>query len=118
THGGQVWLDSEASTTYVRATQIPRLAGEMYTLPSEVLMARAAKALVLENQHYYMALMDQVHDVNRVITSLDNKSEILWEEIQKVKDGGNPNAVASAEQWAAEAQALADNLKAELEEVI
>ncbi|RRT54359.1 hypothetical protein B296_00040216 [Ensete ventricosum] len=70
------------------------------------------------NQHYYMALMDQVHDVGRVITSLDNKSEILWEEIQKVKDGGNPNVVASVEQWAAEAQALVDNLKAELEEVI
>ncbi|RRT61825.1 hypothetical protein B296_00008693 [Ensete ventricosum] len=46
-HGGQVWLDDEASTTYIHAMQIPRLAGDMYTLSSEVLMARATKALVL-----------------------------------------------------------------------
>ncbi|RRT85361.1 hypothetical protein B296_00005043 [Ensete ventricosum] len=60
-HGGQVWLDGEPSATYVR------------------------------NHHYYMALMDQVHDAGQVITSMD-KSEILREEIQKLKDGGNPDA--------------------------
>ncbi|RZR88772.1 hypothetical protein BHM03_00016403 [Ensete ventricosum] len=102
-HEGQVWLDGEASATYVHATQIPRLAGDMYTLLSEVLMIRAAKALVL-NQHCYMALMDQVHDAGHVITSMDNKSEMLREEIQKLKDGGNPDAVALAEQRAAEAR--------------
>ncbi|RWW07014.1 hypothetical protein GW17_00029620 [Ensete ventricosum] len=63
-----------------------------------------------------MALMDRVHDVSRVITSLDNKSEILQEEIKKLKDGGNPNAVALAEWQAIEAQALAENLKTKLEE--
>ncbi|RRT36024.1 hypothetical protein B296_00031331 [Ensete ventricosum] len=65
-----------------------------------------------------MALMDQVHDISRVITSLDNKSEILRVEIQKLKDGGNRDMVASVDQRAAEAQALADNLKVELEEAI
>ncbi|RWV82688.1 hypothetical protein GW17_00055790, partial [Ensete ventricosum] len=90
--GEQICLDGEASATYVRATQIPRLVGDMYTLPSKVLMARATKALVL--------------------------LEFLREEIQRLKDGCNPDAIVLTEQRAAEAQALADNLKAELEELV
>ncbi|RRT50792.1 hypothetical protein B296_00037882, partial [Ensete ventricosum] len=60
-HGGQVWLDGEASTTYVHATQIPRLARDMYTLPSEVLMARAAKALVLYGYQLALARLRARH---------------------------------------------------------
>ncbi|RRT60679.1 hypothetical protein B296_00024742, partial [Ensete ventricosum] len=46
---GQIWLGDEASTTYICSTQIPHLAGDMYTLSSEVLMAQATKALVLDS---------------------------------------------------------------------
>ncbi|RRT58887.1 hypothetical protein B296_00046253 [Ensete ventricosum] len=47
THGTRVWLDNEASTKYVRDTQLPRLATDLYTLSSEILMDRAAKTMVL-----------------------------------------------------------------------
>ncbi|RZR83917.1 hypothetical protein BHM03_00010643 [Ensete ventricosum] len=60
-------------------------------------MDRATKSMVL-NQHYYMALIDQVHDAGRVITSLDNKSDILRKEIQRLKGGSDPDAVVAAEQ--------------------
>ncbi|RWW25296.1 hypothetical protein BHE74_00009137 [Ensete ventricosum] len=45
-----------------------------------------------------------------------SKSEILREEIQRLKDGCNLDAIVSAKQWASEAQVLADNLKIKLEE--
>ncbi|RWW28129.1 hypothetical protein GW17_00007411 [Ensete ventricosum] len=64
-----------------------------------------------------MALIDRVHDISRVITTLDNKSDILRKEVQKMKAGGDPNAVAAAEQQASEAQFLVDHMKIELEEL-
>ncbi|RWV93652.1 hypothetical protein GW17_00043878 [Ensete ventricosum] len=63
-----------------------------------------------------MALLDRVHDAGRVITLIDNKSDLLRKEVQKLKEGGNPEAVAAAERRATEAQALIENLQAELEE--
>ncbi|RWV80518.1 hypothetical protein GW17_00058205 [Ensete ventricosum] len=47
TYGDGIWLDGEASTKYIRATQIPKLAFDLYTLSSKVLMDEAAKAMVL-----------------------------------------------------------------------
>ncbi|RRT43270.1 hypothetical protein B296_00030749 [Ensete ventricosum] len=47
THGTPVWQNGEASTTYIRGVLLPRLALDLYTLPSEVLMDGAAKAMVL-----------------------------------------------------------------------
>ncbi|RWV79101.1 hypothetical protein GW17_00059821 [Ensete ventricosum] len=88
----------------VRGTFVERMRGTS-EVPSkhlvEELIGRRKKT---KNQHCYMALMDQVHDAGHVITSMDNKSEMLREEIQKLKDGGNPDAVALAEQRAAEAR--------------
>ncbi|RRT75772.1 hypothetical protein B296_00005907 [Ensete ventricosum] len=43
-----IWLDGEASTKYIRATQIPKLASDLYTLSSKVLMDGAVKAMVLD----------------------------------------------------------------------
>ncbi|RRT55482.1 hypothetical protein B296_00032324 [Ensete ventricosum] len=63
-----------------------------------------------------MALIDRVHDISQVIIILDNKSDILRKEVQKMKVGGDPNAVAAVEQQASEAQFLVDHLKIELEE--
>ncbi|RRT39000.1 hypothetical protein B296_00045988 [Ensete ventricosum] len=47
THGTLVWQRGEASATYIRGVLLPRLASDLYTLPSEVLMDGAAKAMVL-----------------------------------------------------------------------
>ncbi|RWW24583.1 hypothetical protein GW17_00011125, partial [Ensete ventricosum] len=47
THGSRIWQDGEASAKYVGGTQVPRLAVDLYTLPSEVLMDQAVKTLVL-----------------------------------------------------------------------
>ncbi|RZS10964.1 hypothetical protein BHM03_00042243 [Ensete ventricosum] len=40
----------------------------------------------LQNQHYHMALIDRVHDVDRVITFLDDKVDGL-RKVQRLKDG-------------------------------
>ncbi|RRT66784.1 hypothetical protein B296_00019513 [Ensete ventricosum] len=47
THGMPVWQNGEASATYIRGMLIPWLATNLYTLPSEVLMDEATKAMVL-----------------------------------------------------------------------
>ncbi|RRT78798.1 hypothetical protein B296_00026534 [Ensete ventricosum] len=47
THGMRVCLDGEASARYIQGTLIPRLASDLYTLPSEVLLDGATKAMVL-----------------------------------------------------------------------
>ncbi|RRT40698.1 hypothetical protein B296_00022341 [Ensete ventricosum] len=46
-HGTPVWQSEEASTTYIRGMLFSRLASDLYTLPSEVLMDGATKAMVL-----------------------------------------------------------------------
>ncbi|RZR88163.1 hypothetical protein BHM03_00015675, partial [Ensete ventricosum] len=63
-----------------------------------------------------MALFDRVHDVGRVITSMDNKVDLLRKEVQKLKEGGDPEAVATVEGRASEAQSLVENLRVELDE--
>ncbi|RRT74525.1 hypothetical protein B296_00018202 [Ensete ventricosum] len=47
THGMLVWQNGEASAKYIRGTLILRLATDLYTLPSEVLIYGAVKAMVL-----------------------------------------------------------------------
>ncbi|RRT68962.1 hypothetical protein B296_00026183 [Ensete ventricosum] len=51
-----------------------------------------------------------------VITSLGDKVDGLRKEVQRLKDGGNPNTMTVTEQRASEAQSLADHLKVKLEE--
>ncbi|RRT82084.1 hypothetical protein B296_00013901, partial [Ensete ventricosum] len=114
THGTPVWQSGEASATYIRGMLLPRLASNLYTLPSEVLMDGATKAMVL-NQHYQAALFDRVHDAGWVITSLDGKVTLLRQELQDQKEGGNPDAVAATEFRAVEAQSLAEHLRVKLD---
>ncbi|RRT75164.1 hypothetical protein B296_00006337 [Ensete ventricosum] len=92
THGTPFWQSGEASATYIRGVLLPRLASDLYILLSEVLMDGTAKAMVL-NQHYQAALFDRVHDAGRVITSLDGKVTLLRQELQDLKEGGNPDAL-------------------------
>ncbi|RRT41486.1 hypothetical protein B296_00020510 [Ensete ventricosum] len=119
THGMSVWQSGEASATYIRGVLLPRLASDLYTFPSEVLMDGAAKAMVLasfQNQHYQVALFDRVHDAGRVITFLDGKMTLLCQELQDLKEEGNPDAVAAVEFRAAEAQSVVEHLRVEVEE--
>ncbi|RRT75106.1 hypothetical protein B296_00011141 [Ensete ventricosum] len=90
THGTPVWQSGEASVTYIRGMLLPRLASDLYTLPSEVLMDGAAKAMVLMS--------------------------LLRQELHDLKEGRNPDAVAAAEARAAEAQSIVERLQLELNE--
>ncbi|RRT62309.1 hypothetical protein B296_00029299 [Ensete ventricosum] len=46
-NSAKVWNNSSAAEEFGRGLLHPQLAWELYTLPSEVLMARAAKEMVL-----------------------------------------------------------------------
>ncbi|RWW36941.1 hypothetical protein BHE74_00058001, partial [Ensete ventricosum] len=76
----KVWHTSSAAEEYERGILHPQLARELYTLPSEVLMARATKEIVL-SQHFQMALVDRVHDAGRLITFMDHRVKQLQEEL-------------------------------------
>ncbi|RWW84909.1 hypothetical protein BHE74_00006464 [Ensete ventricosum] len=84
----------------------PTTGVRLVTLSSEVLMDEAAKAMVL-NQHYQATLFNRVHDAGRVITSLDNKVDLLRKEVQRLKEGGYLDAVAAVEARALKAKSLA-----------
>ncbi|RRT79820.1 hypothetical protein B296_00000516 [Ensete ventricosum] len=68
------------------------------------------------NQYYQVALFDRVHDAGRVITSLDGKVTLLRQELQDMKEGGNPNAVVAVEVRAVKTRSLAEHLRVELDE--
>ncbi|RRT47657.1 hypothetical protein B296_00028314 [Ensete ventricosum] len=104
THGTSVWQSWEASANTSEAC-CSRGWRQICTLfrPS------------FQNQHYQVALFDRVHDVGRVITSLDGKMTLLRQELQDLKEGGNPNVVAAVEVRAAKAQSLAEHLRVELD---
>ncbi|RZS16420.1 hypothetical protein BHM03_00048407 [Ensete ventricosum] len=63
-----------------------------------------------------MALFNRVHDAGRVITSMGNKVNFLRKEVQRLREGGDPEVVAAVEGRAFETQTLAENLQAELDE--
>ncbi|RWW89299.1 hypothetical protein BHE74_00001763 [Ensete ventricosum] len=88
THGTRIWQDRVASAKYT-----------------------------CESQHYYMALVDRVHDVGWVISDMDSKVDGLRKEIQELKASSGSEAITAAEQWASEAQSLVEHYKTELEEV-
>ncbi|RZR78949.1 hypothetical protein BHM03_00004511, partial [Ensete ventricosum] len=64
THGMLVWQNGEASTKYIQGTLISRLATDLYTLSSEVLMDGAAKAMVLAQSlvEHLRVELDEVND--------------------------------------------------------
>ncbi|RRT31861.1 hypothetical protein B296_00047455 [Ensete ventricosum] len=90
----------------------PQLARELYTLPSEVLMARVAKEMVL-SQHFQMALFDRVHDAGRLITFMDYRVKQLQEELDVLKSRGGPEAVAEAEKRTSELREDLEKIKRE-----
>ncbi|RZS13390.1 hypothetical protein BHM03_00044955, partial [Ensete ventricosum] len=108
----KVWHTSSAAEEYERGILHPQLARELYTLPSEVLMARATKELVL-SQHLQMALIDRVHDAGRLITFMDHRVKQQQEELDVLKSKGGPEAVAEAEERASRLKEELEKVKAE-----
>ncbi|RWV76895.1 hypothetical protein GW17_00062367, partial [Ensete ventricosum] len=108
----KVWHTSSAAEEYERGILHPQLARELYTLPSEVLMARATKEMVL-GQHFQMALVDRVHDAGRLITFMDHRVKQLQEELDVLKSKGGPEAVAEAEERASRLREELEKLKGE-----
>ncbi|RRT68808.1 hypothetical protein B296_00026326 [Ensete ventricosum] len=120
----KVWNGSSAVEEFERGLLHPQLARELYTLPSEVLLARASKEMVLvssrplcrhrkfsfdqvlnnccsvQSQHFQMALFDRVHDTGRLITFMDYRISHLQQELDALKSGGGPEAVAKVEELA------------------
>ncbi|RRT50746.1 hypothetical protein B296_00013492, partial [Ensete ventricosum] len=72
----KVWNDSSAVEEFERGVLHPQLTRELYTLPSEVLLARAAKEMVLISP--------------------------LQQELDTVKSSRGPEAIAKAEKRASE----------------
>ncbi|RRT37353.1 hypothetical protein B296_00040896 [Ensete ventricosum] len=82
----KIWNDSSAAKEFERGLLHPQLARELYTLPSEVLLARAAKEMVLE--------------------------------LDALKSGGGPEAVAKAEEQASELNQELGKIKRERDEAL
>ncbi|RRT81271.1 hypothetical protein B296_00001055 [Ensete ventricosum] len=101
--------DSSVAEEFERGLLHPQLARELCTLPSEVLLARAAKEMVL------MALFDRVHDAGRLITFMDYRISNLQQQLNALKSGEGPEAVAKAEERASELEQERDEALQRLE---
>ncbi|RZS17201.1 hypothetical protein BHM03_00049331 [Ensete ventricosum] len=82
----------------------PTLAKNLYTLPLEVLIVRAAKQIVL-GHHYQMALLDRVHDSGRLVTHMGNRASLLKVELEKLKTERDPEQLTRARQRVDELEA-------------
>ncbi|RWW75470.1 hypothetical protein BHE74_00016512, partial [Ensete ventricosum] len=108
----KVWNDSSVAEEFERGLLHPQLVWELYTLPSEVLLARAAKEMVL------MVLFDRVHDAGRLITFMDYRISQLQQEPDALKSGGGPEAVAKAEERASKLEQELGKTKRERDEAL
>ncbi|RWV79659.1 hypothetical protein GW17_00059178 [Ensete ventricosum] len=94
----------------------PTLANDLYTLPSEILMAQAAKQMAL-GHHYQMTLLDRVHDAGCLVTLMGNRASHLEAEITKLKMEGDPEQQTIAWQQVVELQVDNAKLRSKLEEL-
>ncbi|THU62469.1 hypothetical protein C4D60_Mb01t05470 [Musa balbisiana] len=102
------------------------MARELYTSSSEVLLGESAKSLLwvrisppalrlyLGGIHYAMALMDRVRNAGRVIGNLSDRNAELRRQIEEIRTGAAPEAVAAAEQRASNLEVEATRLRSEL----
>ncbi|RZR90520.1 hypothetical protein BHM03_00018412 [Ensete ventricosum] len=102
----------QAAEEFERGLLHPQLAQELYTLPSEVLLARATKEMVL------MALFDRVHDAGRLITFMDYHISNLQQELDALKSGGGLEAIAKAKERAFELEQELGKTKQERDEAL
>ncbi|RRT32101.1 hypothetical protein B296_00048197 [Ensete ventricosum] len=69
-------------------------------------------------QHFQMALFDRVHDVGRLITFMNYQISQLQQELDALKSGGGPKAVAKAEERASELQEELEKTRRERDEAL
>ncbi|RWW24009.1 hypothetical protein GW17_00011718 [Ensete ventricosum] len=96
TYSMKIWDNSQATSEFGRGVLHANLAKELYTLP-------------FEGHHYQMALLDRVHDADRLVTIMGNRASHMEEEIKKLKSEGDLEQLAIAQQLVVELQA--DNAK-------
>ncbi|RWW35456.1 hypothetical protein BHE74_00059609, partial [Ensete ventricosum] len=108
----KVWNDPSTPEEFEKGLLHPQLAWELYTLPSEVLLARATKEMVL------MVLFDRVNDTCRLITFMDYRITSLQQEIDVLKSGEGPEAVAATEERAFELEKELEKTKRKRDEVL
>ncbi|RWW64985.1 hypothetical protein BHE74_00027765 [Ensete ventricosum] len=72
----------------------------------------------VQNQHFHMALFDRVHDAGRLITFMDYHISNLQQEIDTLKSGGGPEAIAAAEERASELEKELEKTKRERDEAL
>ncbi|RRT32743.1 hypothetical protein B296_00049244 [Ensete ventricosum] len=108
----KVWNNSSAAEEFERGLLHPQLARELYTLPTEVLMARATKG------DGPGRLLDPclVHDAARLIMFMDYRIKQLQEELDAMKSKGGPEATAKAEERTSELQEELERTKRERDE--
>ncbi|RWW81583.1 hypothetical protein BHE74_00010006 [Ensete ventricosum] len=70
---------------------------------------------LMQNHHYMMALIDHVYGARRLITIVDHWVVGFLKEIEDLKFGAGPEAIATAERQAAELLAMNEKLKANLD---
>ncbi|THU55849.1 hypothetical protein C4D60_Mb11t10970 [Musa balbisiana] len=114
--GDKVWAGGDPSAAFLRGVLHPDMARDLYTLPSEKLLSKSAKSLTL-SLHYSTALMDQVRDAGQVICDLSERNSELCHQVEEVRAGSGPEAVAAAEKCATDSEAEVTRLKAELEKL-
>ncbi|RWW38718.1 hypothetical protein BHE74_00056032 [Ensete ventricosum] len=106
----KVWNNLSAAEEFEMGLLHPQLARELDTLPSEVLMARAAKEMVL--------VSFPTHDAGRLITFMDYRVKQLQEELDALKSRGGPEAVVEAEKRTSELREELEKIKREKDEEV
>ncbi|RRT77486.1 hypothetical protein B296_00019186 [Ensete ventricosum] len=95
-NSSKVWLDGASSVEYEWGVLLPHLVFNMYASPSEVPIERAMKSLVL------------------VISVMDNRIDGLHREIEELKVGSGPEAIAVVEQHVVDFQAESQSYRVAL----
>ena len=72
--------------------------------------------LLVQNQHYTMALIDCVYDAGWVIECLGEMNSNLHREVEELKNRPDPIVVVAAEQWDIDLETEVERLKSELGE--
>ncbi|XP_064969659.1 uncharacterized protein LOC135615293 [Musa acuminata AAA Group] len=113
--GDKVWAGGDPSAAFLRGVLHPDLARDLYTLPSEAMLSKAGRFLTL-GLHYSTALMDRVRDAGQVIWNLSECNSELCHQLEEVRAGSGPEAVAAAEKRATDSEEEVARLKAALEQ--
>ncbi|XP_065004127.1 uncharacterized protein LOC135636366 [Musa acuminata AAA Group] len=112
--GDRVWAGGDPSAAFLRGVLHPDLARDLYTLPSETMLSKAGRFLTL-GLHYSTALMDRVRDAGQIIWDFSERNSELCRQLEEIRAGSGPEAVAAAEKRATCFEEEVARLRAELE---